>query len=186
VGYAFSEATKSAKKTILHCKMEIVCIFSFPSNEYLYSWCKLVGYAFSGATKYAKKQFYSVKWRLLAYSPFPRNGYLFWGKLWDMYFLEPPKCKTNPFDTVKLFFLYIFHFPEMDISTPGASLWDMHFLEPPNMQKNSILHCKMEIFCIFSISQKWKPAQKLQESMIFKNICKKSPFYSVKCIFFES
>ena len=39
----------------------------------------------------------------------------------------------------------------MNIPTPGANVWDMHFLEPPNMQKISILHCKMEFFCIFSI-----------------------------------
>ena len=41
--------------------------------------------------------------------------------------------------------MHIFHYPEMDISTPGANLWDMHFLEPPKKQKISILHCKMEI-----------------------------------------
>jgi hypothetical protein len=35
-------------------KWRFFAYFPFPSNEYLYSWGKLVGYAFSGATKKAK------------------------------------------------------------------------------------------------------------------------------------
>ena len=56
----FLEPPKKQNISILHCKMEIFCIFSFPSNEYLYSWGKLVGYAFSGATKKAKNLHFTV------------------------------------------------------------------------------------------------------------------------------
>jgi hypothetical protein len=55
VGYAFSGATKYAKKFPFYSvKWRLFAYFPFPSNEYLYSWGKLVGYAFSGATKKAK------------------------------------------------------------------------------------------------------------------------------------
>ena len=64
------------------------------------------------------------------------------------------------------------------------SIFNLHFPQSLNSQKICILHCKIETFCIFSwkslilgvsvlvsISGKWK-------------ICKKSPFYTVKWIFF--
>jgi hypothetical protein len=61
VGYAFSGATKKAKKKPFYSvKWIFFAYFPFPSNEYLYSWCKRVGYAFSGATKYAKNLHFTL------------------------------------------------------------------------------------------------------------------------------
>ena len=78
----------------------------------------------------------------------------------------------------------------MDYSTHGANMWNIHFLGPANMQKISILQCKMEFFCIFSIYQKWTTLLMGQTCGISifwgQQICKKSPFYSVKWNFFAS
>ena len=72
----------------------------------------------------------------------------------------------------------------MDYSTHGANMWNIHFLGPANMQKISILQCKMEVFCIFSIYQKWTTLLMGQTCGISiswgQQICKKSPFYNVK------
>ena len=58
---AFSGATKYAKKSPFYTvKWRFFAYFPFPSNEYLYSWGKLVGYAFSGATTKAKKFHFTV------------------------------------------------------------------------------------------------------------------------------
>ena len=214
---------KSKNFPFYSVKWRFFAYFPLPRNGYPYPWGKLVGYSFSGATKKSKKKpFYTVKWRFLAYFLFPRNGYLFWGKLWDMHFLEPPNIQKNAILQCKMEIFCIFSISQQWIflllgQTCGICIFWSHqkskkspfysvkwrfcifsitqewislplgqtCLEPPKKQKISILHCKMEIFCIFSIFQKWKPAQKLQESMVFKKICKKS-FYSVKCIFFES
>ena len=144
----FLEPPKKQKISILHCKIEIFCIFSITQKWISLPLGQTCGiYIFWSHQKSKKHQFYTVKWVFFAYFPFPRNGYPFWGKLWAM-----------------------------------------HFLEPPNMQKNSILHCKMEIFCIFSIAQKWISLPLGQTCGVCiswsHQICKKKQFYTVKWSFF--
>ena len=59
---------------------------------------------------------------------------------------------------------------------------DIHCWEIENMQTISILHCKMEIVCLFggsSISHKFAPGVEIFIAGKWK-ICKKSPFYTVK------
>ena len=128
--------------------MEIFCIFSITQKWISLPLGQTCGISiFWSHQKRKKSPFYSVKWRFFAYFPLPRNGYLFWGKLWDI-----------------------------------------HFLEPPEKQKISILQCKMEIFCIFSVTQKWisLPLGQTCRISIFwsHQKRKKSPFYSVKWRFF--
>ena len=76
----------------------------------------------------------------------------------------------------------------MDIPQVCPRGRDIYFWVMENMQKISILHCKMEIFCFSGGSRKWishKFAPGVEIFIAGKwKICKKSPFYTVKLIFF--
>ena len=131
---------------------------------------------FLGPANMQKNSILPWKIEIFAYFPFTKNGLLYsWGKHVEYPFSGASKHAKN------------LHF-KMDYSTHGANMWNVHFLGPANMQKISILQCKMEIFCIFSIYQKWTTLLMGQTCGISifwgQQICKKSPFYSVKWRFF--
>ena len=181
---------KSKKSPFYSVKWRCFAYFPLPRNGYPYPWGKLVGYSFSAATKKSKKKlFYTVKWRFLAYFLFPRNGYLFWGKLWDMHFLEPPNIQKNAILQCKMEIFCIFSISQQWIflllgQTCGICIFWSH----QKSKKISILQCKMEIFCIFSITQEWISLPLGQTCGIFifwsHQKSKKSPFYTVKWRFF--
>ena len=70
---------------------------------------------------------------------------------WDLHFWGCQICKKSPFYDVKWRFFAYVHLSGIAVAIPGANFCDMHFLGTGNMQKISILRCKMEMFCIFSI-----------------------------------
>ena len=143
------------KKSISQCKIDIFCFFGGSRKCISHKFAPGVEIFIAGKWKICKQSpFYTVKWRFFCIfggsrkcisHKFAPGVEIFIAAEWKI-------CKKNTFYSVKWIF---FAFQKMHIPQVCPRGRDIRFWEMENMPKKiSILHCKMEIFCIFGGSRK--------------------------------